>query len=742
MNYLPRKFDGAITRTLGNNWGSDDSPRNNVPKIPKKIDAQLLGIQILHISEKSAETTTECDLESVPLPSSTSFEFYSNRISIVAVHGLGANPATTWTAKKDNIESSNSQISVAQKTEYINWLSHPDMLPSRIPHAHIIAFNHDSQWYGDEAVSLRLDPLASSLLRAIIDERKECQNRPLIIIGHSLGGLIIEKALLRHEASKHVIPAVTAVILLGTPHAGTDHIGFPKILKRIIRSGTDIEPALLKSLRPENEGILDVVNNFAEMANSTGISVDCFFETQRSVIAKMFTKDADKAVIVDEKSATLRSWPCHPLRADHYTLNKFSDPKDRNWRVLQRVILDRYREASEKIESRERGTLRKNGDLVGRDGFLKEIDRAFEKSNRVALVGLGGIGKTEIAVHLTCRLMEQYPDCDILWVYGATQQSFDDAYSKIAEELNIPGWQEPTFDHRREVPKVLDRKDSRPWVMILDNADDYSAYFPPNDGALSEKEQRDYLANCLPYASENKGRIIVTTRNAKLGEEMNPECAPLFVQELTPDNARLLLKSKLVNNVKWEEEPADMVLESLDYIPLAITQAAAFINRNKIATLKSYLGKLSMSQKSNYQSRNSDPANITLIAQFHINVKDVLSYELRDSRRHPGTPSAIFRTWQISYEQIQKDSTEAANKLSLMAVLDNQSIPKILVSKGAELDVADMDAIQVLIDFSLIKGDENYQFFTMHPLQQLRRALDLAQNYTYAVDPFSISHAL
>lgn len=61
-----------------------------------------------------------------------------------------------------------------------------------------------------------------------------------------------------------------------------------------------------------------------------------------------------EAVIVDEKSATLRSWPCHPLRADHYTLNKFSDPKDGNWRVVQRVIVDRYKEASAKIQSREK----------------------------------------------------------------------------------------------------------------------------------------------------------------------------------------------------------------------------------------------------------------------------------------------------------------------------------------------------------------------------------------------------
>ena len=142
-----------------------------------------------------------------------------------------------------------------------------------------------------------------------------------------------------------------------------------------------------------------------------------------------------------------------------------------------------------------------------------------------------------------------------------------------------------------------------------------------------------------------------------------------------------------------------MLLKELDYIPLAITQAGAFVKRNKMTSLKFYLGKL---------------------CQFHLNVQDVLSYELHDNRRQAGTPNAIFRTWQISYQQIELDYTEAANMLSLMAVLDNQAIPQILlVEEGDVLDMAEMNAIQVLLDFSLIKGDQQYEFFSMHPLQQL-----------------------
>lgn len=163
-----------------------------------------------------------------------------------------------------------------------------------------------------------------------------------------------------------------------------------------------------------------------------------------------------------------------------------------------------------------------------------------------------------------------------------------------------------------------------------------------------------------------------------------------------------------------------MLLKELDYVPLAITQAAAFVKRNNLTSLKYYLSKL---------------------CQFHLQVQDVLCYELRDARRQPGTPSAIFRTWQISYQQIKLDNIEAANKLSLMAVLDNQAIPQFLLAKGDALEMAEIDAIQVLLDFSLIKGDEQYRFFSMHPLQQLVSGVEVLSWLIKAIISIYLSHS-
>ncbi|KAL8904950.1 MAG: hypothetical protein Q9207_002944 [Kuettlingeria erythrocarpa] len=336
------------------------------------------------------------------------------------------------------------------------------------------------------------------------------------------------------------------------------------------------------------------------------------------------------------------------------------------------------------------GTFSRDPDFVGRDDVLKELDDYFTTTKCVT--------KTEIAVQYCHQHRQKTPECHIFWVYGSTRQSFDDAYRRIATELGIPGCDDPLFEHRKAVPSELDRRETGPWIMIIDNADDYSIYFPALDAALTENEQREYLAYCLPTEAENEGRVIVTTRNNRVGADIMGDSPIIEIPELAPGDARKLLRSK-VPKEKWEDVPADMLLKELDYLPLAITQAAAFVKRNKLTSLKFYLGKL---------------------CSFHLNVQDVLSYnKLLDSRRQPGTPSAIFRTWQLSYHQIELENTQAANKLSLMAVLDNQAIPRILLTKRDGSEVVEMEALQVLLDFSLIKGDAEGEFFSMHPLQQL-----------------------
>jgi len=96
--------------------------------------------------------------------------------SIVAVHGLGATPSTTWSKALKPQNDQNAELGTASQIhefgDRINWLSDPRMLPADVPNARIMTFNYDSNWYGEEAVKVRLDHVANKLRRLVERERR------------------------------------------------------------------------------------------------------------------------------------------------------------------------------------------------------------------------------------------------------------------------------------------------------------------------------------------------------------------------------------------------------------------------------------------------------------------------------------------------------------------------------------------------------------------------------------------
>ncbi|KAM0139062.1 hypothetical protein ACHAP3_003330 [Botrytis cinerea] len=291
-------------------------------KMPRQIDPTDLGIHILVDCEKPV-------------------------IDIVAVHGLGATPSTTWTKAptlQEHLDRHTEPSTTAPPTRAnkfegrINWLSNPKMLPADVTNARIMTFNYDSNWYGDDAVKVRLDHVADDLRRKILRQRRNCSSRPLIFIGHCFGGLVIEKALIQPQMSK-ILDDTAGVVLLGTPHRGTDNVTSGELLQRILRAGAAGEAASLTVLRTDNEMVLDAVHSFSTITREKDIPVHCFFEQKSSRVSKMFGDDY-KDFIVDEKSAILDGCESYGLPLDHYQLNKFSDPEDGNWKQLSGVITD------------------------------------------------------------------------------------------------------------------------------------------------------------------------------------------------------------------------------------------------------------------------------------------------------------------------------------------------------------------------------------------------------------------
>jgi len=183
-----------------------------------------------------------------------------------------------------------------------------------------------------------------------------------------------------------------------------------------------------------------------------------------------------------------------------------------------------------------------------------------------------------------------------------------------------------------------------------------------------------------------------------------------MITPLASRDAEQLLRSKIPRLENVNDEDIQILVEILGNIPLAITQAAAFIQENSM-TVKTYIQELKAS--------DSD-------------LQDYLDENLPDPRRYPGSENSVTRTWKLSFDQIAKHLPRAANLLSLMVQLDRQAIPKALLKHGNDRSIEFNKAVGTLQAYSLIRTEKDGSSFEVHRLIQLstQRWLSLQQKQT------------
>lgn len=113
------------------------------------------------------------------------------RNSIIAVHGLAADPVYTWIKKVPNAPDGIGRLNGNGFREVV-WLKH--LLPGTVPNARVLKYNYDSQWLAN-APKENLRSLGDRLVRAIEMQTEDAESpkRPIIFIGHSFGGVVIEE---------------------------------------------------------------------------------------------------------------------------------------------------------------------------------------------------------------------------------------------------------------------------------------------------------------------------------------------------------------------------------------------------------------------------------------------------------------------------------------------------------------------------------------------------------------------
>ncbi|EGZ76200.1 hypothetical protein NEUTE2DRAFT_153205 [Neurospora tetrasperma FGSC 2509] len=359
-------------------------------------------------------------------------------------------------------------------------------------------------------------------------------------------------------------------------------------------------------------------------------------------------------------------------------------------------------------------------DFVDRGDILDQIDqRCSEPAGRVALVGLGGVGKSQLAIEYAHRTAVEEPDRWVFWVHVGTQARVEEGLKAIADAVKLPGRRQPKADVPQLVYSWLSNERNCRWIVILDSADDVNVFF----GAGSNPERRP-LAAYLPQSPN--GSLLVTTRDKDLayrlvgGYKNTIEIGPM-----AQSDALLLLERKL--SLLSDKDSAEELVRTLEYIPLAISQAAAYIQRRSPrSSVEKYLAEF----------RKGESKRAWL-----------LSHDEGEFRREGGALSAILVTWQISFEHIRSKRASAADLLSFMSFFDRQGIPESLLrpphmdgaiqerrsdvqhdlgsnSSDDEIDNDETDNgfednVAMLTNFCLVTVSESGNTFEMHGLVQL-----------------------
>ncbi|KAK2590299.1 hypothetical protein QQS21_012025 [Conoideocrella luteorostrata] len=263
-------------------------------------------------------------------------------VDIIAVHGLGSNAEWAWICKDDG--------------KHINWLREPDMLPAKVPKARIALYRYESKWH-DDAPKTRLQLCGEELAHSLSLFRKDFPRRPIILIGHSLGGNVIVQALLHAETErKHddLLKSVAGCVFLGTPFRGTDWKPFLDSLARLIPGS---HRGITKELGYDNSQLQDRLHAFCKLRNNLTIPVACFYELHevnylRKSGIHLNIHGVLKGIVVKEVSACIPGLDRYALEKDHHSINKYSTPTDPAFQRVSTVISQMYREAKNAVKCR------------------------------------------------------------------------------------------------------------------------------------------------------------------------------------------------------------------------------------------------------------------------------------------------------------------------------------------------------------------------------------------------------
>ena len=159
----------------------------------------------------------------------------------------------------------------------------------------------------------------------------------------------------------------------------------------------------------------------------------------------------------------------------------------------------------------------------------------------------------------------------------------------------------------------------------------------------------------------------------------------------------ILQKSVIQKQTLHDNSAAASLLEQLEYLPLAISQAAAYMNENDIS-LNDY---------------------VSLLKEQETSAAELLSEEFENDGRYPEIQqNPVITTWLVSFQQIEKLNALAVECMSFIACINPRDIPQSILPSAPSAKKK-MDALGILSAYSFISKHADNSFFSVHRLVHL-----------------------
>ena len=345
--------------------------------------------------------------------------------------------------------------------------------------------------------------------------------------------------------------------------------------------------------------------------------------------------------------------------------------------------------------------------FTGRERVLARL-RAILGENIVALSqpraisGLGGIGKTQTALEYAYRYAEEYDL--VLWVRADSREALVEQFAGLALHFGLPNHAEAD-QHRlaQAVKRWLETEREETWLLIFDNVDDIPM-----------------VKEFLP--TRGNGAILLTTRLRAVGKHIRK----IELETLSREEGQQFLLARLgaAGEEKRETLPeaerqaADQLCELMGGLPLALDQAAAYIEERE-CSLAEYLAL--------YQQQRADLLRLG-------NRVDRQEY-----------PDSVATTWLLAFERVEQASPAAADLLRLLAFLHPDAIPEAMFLSGAAelgphlLAMAEdharlQEAISIMQSYSLVRRHPETKMLSIHRMVQavIQDGLDAADRHAWS----------